>query len=818
MFYRKHIFLTLLLIFICGIGLQGTSAQQVDKFNLGQVSGRVFDKLTNKPLQFASFVVTSIKDSSRIYGSETDSSGKFLINNIPLGIYRAKVSLIGYQTRTRKNIILSPIKNELRIDTLLLMPLGITKEEVQIIAQKERIVYDKDNKNKISINPDKDWGVNAFELLDNTPMVHIDFDEKNISLMGKGGTKIFVNGQPGEFYGIESLEDLKLMSADEIESFELIINPAEENMRYNQSGDNSGGIINIVPKKKITTSYTGSAGLDGNSDNRYRGNLDGRYNSPGVTAGLSYLTSNSEHKSDNSMVRQLTFGDTSEILNQSSENDNRNLTNRYSLRLSLMSINDYNIFTNVSFNEGYNLTGRNIDNSYLGNNYYNNTSSKNLLKLFNTNFTYTKTLPGIKQSLSVNIFYSNNRMNIENYYDRRNLLSYQTLTDTTLFGNDKSANTNNNINWNLIYIKGLSQYLTFSTGYRGNHLEMLMNSDYLLFNPLNNTYVSLDNNKIRQKYYNNTHSIPLGISGSFGSAHYSAGLNTNIKISSTENIISNYSYNNKFISFDPGFNLDIQLMDIIASMISYRSSTSFPNNNQLNPYIDYSDSANLKSGNPFLRPTVLKQFQLDMIFFLASDFTMDISGNYMHYKDQINSVIAPVSPLITMTTYANVASSDILSLNIFLRKEFFKCLELSPSFSANKSKYSGTGIQNTGQDWSWSSIFNFNLKLGNFRFEADINYSSSALSVQQKTKPVWYVDAAAKLLLLHKALTLTFRATDLFNTRNSNSDNIGTGFIITNNIKQTTRIFSLSLSYFFRLEAQEIIEPDKPNDVLPDEF
>ena len=744
--------------------------------------------------------------------------GKFTVNNIPFGIYRAKVSLIGYQTRIRKNIILNPFKNEIRIDTLLLMPLGITKEEVQIIAQKERIVYDKENKNKITINPDKDWGVNALELLENTPMVYVDFDEKNISLMGKAGTQIFVNGQPGSFYGIETVEDLKLMSADEIESFELIINPTAENMRYNQSGDNSGGVINIVPKKKITTSYTGSAGLEGNSDNRYNGNLDGRYNSPGLTAGLSYLSSNSEHKFNNSMVRKITFGDTSETLNQSSESDNRNLTNRYSLRLSLISINDYNIFTSASFNEGYNLTGRNIDNSYLGNNYNNNTLSKNLLKLFNTNFTYSKTFMGNGHYLAANIFYSNNRMNIENNYDRRNLLSYQTLADTSITGNDKSANTNNNVNWNLTYIKPLSQYITFSMGYRGNYLGMLMNTDYLLYDSPNNTYVSLDNNKIRQKYYFNSHAISLHISGSYGTTQCSAGLNTNFRNSSTENTAGNNSYSNKFVSFDPGFNLSTQVMDMIAIMASYRSSTSFPSNNQLNPYTDYSDSTNLKSGNPALRPSVLKAFQLDMMFFFASDFHMDIFGSYTHYMDQINAVIMPISPLVTMTTYANVASSDVLTTGIFLRKEFFKCLELSPSLSANRSKYSGMGIQNTGQDWSWSSSFDSNIKLSNFRFEADIHYSSSSFSVQQKTKPVWYVDAAAKLLLFHKTLTLTLRTSDLFNTRNSNSDNIGTGFIITNNIKQTTRIISLSISYFFKLEAQEIIEPDKPVDVLPEEF
>jgi len=98
------------------------------------------------------------------------------------------------------------------------------------------------------------------------------------------------------------------------------------------------------------------------------------------------------------------------------------------------------------------------------------------------------------------------------------------------------------------------------------------------------------------------------------------------------------------------------------------------------------------------------------------------------------------------------------------------------------------------------------LSFSNLKFEANINYSSASYTAQEKTKPDWSVDAGAKLLLLHKALSLTLRATDIFNTRNSNTNTYGTG------------ILSLSISYYFKLEAQEMIEPDIPYDVLPTEF
>jgi hypothetical protein len=809
MFYRKHLFITLLVILFYIAGTGWIAAQQIDKASSGKVSGRVFDKLTNNPLQFASFVVISLKDSTKIYGTESDTSGKFSITNIPFGVYRAKVSLIGYQTRTRKNIILSPVKNELKIDTLMLMPLGITKEEVQIIAQKERIVYDKDNNNKITINPDKDWGVNALELLENTPMVHVDFDEKNISLMGQTGTTIYVNGMPGKFSGVEDVEDLKLMSVDEIDKFELVINPMAE---YGIAAP--GGIINIIPKKNNKTSYTGSTGLGGNSDNMYNGNINGRFNSPTVSAGIAYMNSNSNHQTSYSMMRQLTFENTSGTLNQSGETDLKDIANRFSLRLGLTLPNDYLIYNTYQYNDGFNTSSKNYENDYSGNNYNNNTFSKNLLKLFSTTATIMKKFNG-KGNITASFAFSNNRMNIENNYDQRNLLSYQTLIDTSISGNDISDNTNKFYNLGISYNNMFSQYFKFSAGYFGNYKVMMMNSDYFSYNPIINVDSELDNKKIRQQNYDNTHMFSTGLTGTMMDIQYAFRVNANLKHSLLNNNALNNSFNYNLISFDPMINLSTNIAEGHNIGIGFSNSTVFPQNYQLNPFTDYSDSTNIITGNPELKAGTNKNYSINY-FYTGNNTVLSIMSSYSIGTDLISSVISSIAPGITKTTFANVASQDNYSLRISASKNLFNCLDLEPNVSVNKSKYVGIGVQNEGTSWG-SSLYSM-LSFSNLRFEASINYSSASITAQEKTKPDWSMDAGAKLLLLHKTLSLTLRASDIFNTRNSNNSQSGTGLLITNNIKQTTRIVSLSLSYYFKLEAQEMIEPEIPYDVLPTEF
>ncbi|MDR3610537.1 MAG: TonB-dependent receptor [Ignavibacteriaceae bacterium] len=807
----KHLSIMLLITFICIAGFQKTSAQQTDsKITSGKVTGRVFDKLTNKPLQFASFIIISVKDSTKIYGADTDSLGKFTINNIPLGRYRAKLSLIGYRTRTKKSIFLNEQMHEIKLDTIQLIPAMITKDEVQIIAQKERIVYDKENKNKITINPDKDWGVNALELLENTPMINVDFDEKNITMMGQSNPLIYVNGMPGSYSGIESVEDLKFLSTDEIDKFELILNASSE---YGIPAQ--GGVLNIVVKKNHTTSFTGNSSLSGNSDNRYNGNLNGWYNTPTSSVRLNYVNNYSDHSTDNSLSRQITFGNSINILNQSGHSDNKNLSNKYSLGLSFGKPDGITMNNYSAFNEGYNATDKDLNTFYSGNNYDNYSLSKNLLKFFNSNFTFGIPVYGVRDKLVANFMVSKNLMNNENNYNQRKLLSYQSLLDTTITNNDRSDNTNDNYNWNFKYGTSYGQYGNVSVGYNGSYKKMIMHSDYYQYDPINNINFELDKKQIRQQYYENSHAFNFSGTGLLLDIFFMASAKVNMENSRIDNQVGDYSFKNQHLSFDPVLQLMKGLSGDNLIGFSYFGTTQFPSNIQLNPYTNYSDSTNLISGNPDLKPSTSKLFQLD---FMHNDSTINfrMSGRYSYTKDLINSVITPVSQFITMTTYANVANQDNLNLELYLAKKFFNCLDLSPTISYNKSKYTGIGVQNEGK--YWTSLLNSQFSISNLRFQMNFNYSSSSVTAQEKTKPVWYVDAAAKILLLHKKLSVTLRASDIFNTKNSNSNTYGNGIFITNNIKQTTRVISLSLSYYFRLEAQEIIEPEIRPDVLPDEF
>ena len=93
---------------------------QINQYSqpLGEINGTVKD-LSNCDL----LVNASIKILNTVYETRTDPDGKFVLQNIPVGIYSVEASYIGYNTAHLENIEVKPNKStlvsfELSLDTI----------------------------------------------------------------------------------------------------------------------------------------------------------------------------------------------------------------------------------------------------------------------------------------------------------------------------------------------------------------------------------------------------------------------------------------------------------------------------------------------------------------------------------------------------------------------------------------------------------------------------------------------------------------------------------------------------------------------------
>ncbi|HVU94752.1 MAG TPA: outer membrane beta-barrel family protein [Puia sp.] len=164
----------------------------------------------------------------------------------------------------------SHLSSEKKADSLKAITVNGRKPPVEVKADRT-IVNVEGTINSV--------GQDALELLRKSPGVMVDKDN-NISLSGKNGVKLYVDGRQVPLNGSDLADYLKTLQSSQIESIELISNPSA---KYDASGN--AGIINIRLKRNRSFGNNGSitGGYHVGAHSNYNGGLslnhrDARFN------------------------------------------------------------------------------------------------------------------------------------------------------------------------------------------------------------------------------------------------------------------------------------------------------------------------------------------------------------------------------------------------------------------------------------------------------------------------------------------------------------------------------------------------------------
>ncbi|NYI50894.1 carboxypeptidase-like regulatory domain-containing protein [Macellibacteroides fermentans] len=204
------------------------------------ISGSIF---TNDylPAEGANIVLLSDSDSAFITGTAANKNGNFQLREIRQGSYYVQISMLGYQRNTCKANVLAG--KSFMLDTIYLQPEAVGLNTIVITAKKPAIQIEAD---KTTINMEAaivNAGGNAFSVLETLPGVYIN-SNGTVSLNGKNGTKVLIDGKPAYLQGEELVSFLKSTPATSLDKIELITNPSA---RYDASGNS--GLINIRTKR-----------------------------------------------------------------------------------------------------------------------------------------------------------------------------------------------------------------------------------------------------------------------------------------------------------------------------------------------------------------------------------------------------------------------------------------------------------------------------------------------------------------------------------------------------------------------------------------
>jgi outer membrane receptor protein involved in Fe transport len=233
---KKHLFAFFLLILLTN-----------KVFSQINISGQIKNQ-NNKPVELIEIQLQN-KDSIIVKSELTNTDGKFTIitekGKYLLLIKRLGTILHKVKVNTDQNINLGVI--QITENQQNLQEVVITSKKKLIERKVDRLVYNVEN----SI---ASQGMSGTDVLRNTPLLRVD-DKDGISIIGKSGVSVMVNGKMIQLSGIALTNYLQTLKSDNIAKIEVITTPPA---RYEAQGNS--GIVNIILKKNTNIGWSGRLG------------------------------------------------------------------------------------------------------------------------------------------------------------------------------------------------------------------------------------------------------------------------------------------------------------------------------------------------------------------------------------------------------------------------------------------------------------------------------------------------------------------------------------------------------------------------------
>lgn len=220
------------------------------------VTGRVVDG-TGAPVSFANVQLRTLSDSSLVQAVTTDPRGSFVLQDTRPGTYRLYVSRLGYRSLA-SDVLTVTGEERLQLPPLALEPEAIALEGVSVEATKSLYQQQAD---RMIINVESSptlAGASALQVLERSPGVVVDKVSGSVSMIGKDGVRVMVNGKPSYLPADALVQYLSGMSADNLERIELITSPPAS-----LDAEGNAGYINLVLKQREDQGLSGSLALSG---------------------------------------------------------------------------------------------------------------------------------------------------------------------------------------------------------------------------------------------------------------------------------------------------------------------------------------------------------------------------------------------------------------------------------------------------------------------------------------------------------------------------------------------------------------------------
>jgi outer membrane receptor protein involved in Fe transport len=751
------------------IGISSMSFGQKD----GILTGRIVDKLSDKPMEYVSFRLFSVKDSSVAAGVFTDPDGRFNLEQLAYGNFYGKLTFSGYETITINDIKISATIKSVNLGTYkMIIDKTIDFDEIKVVGQLDVLKAGIDKK---IYNVGEDLSVKggtANDVLNNIPSVEVDQDGR-IMLRGDGTVTVLIDGRPSSLSGGNGKSLLDALPAGSIERIEVVTNPSA---KYDPDG--TSGIINIVLKKNKLKGFNGMLTANVGSGNLNGGNVadgsfslsyrNGKFNAYGSYSGR-YMTG---YRNNYSSLEQ-TFSDNSSlkiVQNRLGSDLNAGhtfrvgsdfyLKPRHVIGFSATGSIGQRDRTGDQWNTSYDGDGNVI--SFWNRESYEPTNQQN----FDLNVNYKFDLKDDKGSFTIDANQSLGKEEIEGYYEQTDYNLDSTLIgsyllDQQLFNTEKNNVTTVQSDFTYVLPKRKAR---IETGLKAIVRKQGVDTYSESLNQLSNLYEEDTLANFIYQYDEQIYSA-YGIFGQeLGKFKYQAGVRLEQSYQIPNLISDSIRIVNDFFNFFPSAHIRYAFTPKSEVSLSYSRRINRAGSSNLNPFTNYSDPYNLQRGNPNLQPEYIDSYDLGYTN-ERKKVTLTTSIFYRYTTGVITRIKEFYADNTSAVTYANIDKSYSFGTEMIFIVKPTTWWRNSISGNANYIQYDDNtnSFNRSGFNWNlkYSGTFDFWKKTASIQING--TYNAPRITVQGTAQRRGAIDISGEKKFKEGMFSVGFRVSDVFN-------------------------------------------------------
>ncbi|HTM97247.1 MAG TPA: outer membrane beta-barrel protein [Pedobacter sp.] len=242
---------TIALVMLLTISFSAIAQQKT-----GSLKGKAIDEKTKKPVEFVSFAIKNVKDSTVTAMGATTTEGLFTAKGLPFGQYKFYLALIGYKP-ILKLFEVTAEKSSIDFGDVTMQEAAITLNSVLIKGDLLPMIIKKDT---IEFNPaafKTQADASLEDALKAMPGMEVD-QEGKITFNGKKIDKVLVDGK--DFFGNDPKMATQNLPKDIINKIQVIEKKTDDAIFKGVDDGKRENILNVTLKDDKKKGYFGNIG------------------------------------------------------------------------------------------------------------------------------------------------------------------------------------------------------------------------------------------------------------------------------------------------------------------------------------------------------------------------------------------------------------------------------------------------------------------------------------------------------------------------------------------------------------------------------